>query len=107
MIQAARDSSESQVAQDSCASQAAQAVLGKVGKFDETKEDWPQYVEWLGHFFVANGIEESKKRFIFLTAVVTTVFKLLRYLVSPAKPGKKTYDDLVKLPTEHYKPTPL
>ena len=56
---------------------------------------------------MANGIEESKKRSIFLTAVVTTVFKFLRNLVSSAKPGKKPYDDLVKLPTEHYKPTLL
>ena len=83
------------------------AVFGKVGEFDEAKEDWPQYVERLGHFFEANGIEEEgKKRSIFLTVVGPTVFKLLRNLVSPAKPGEKTYEDLVQLLTEHYKPIP-
>ena len=31
------------------------AVFGKVGEFDAAKEEWPQYVERLGHFFQANG----------------------------------------------------
>ena len=65
------------------------AVFGEVGKFDAAKEEWPQYVEGLGHFFEANGIEdEGKKRSIFRTVVGPTVFKLIRNLVSPAKPGK-------------------
>ena len=43
------------------------AIFGKV---DAAKEEWPQYVERLGHFFEANGIEnEGKKRSIFLTVV--------------------------------------
>ena len=75
-------------------------------KFDPAKEEWPQYVERLGHFFEANEIEdEGKKRSIFCTVVGPTVFKLIRNLVSPAKPGEKSYEDLVKLLTEHYKPT--
>ena len=82
------------------------AVFGEVGKFDVAKEEWPQYDERLGHFFEANGIEdEGKKRSIFHMVVGPTVFKLIRNLVPPAKPGEKSYEDLVKLLTEHYKPT--
>ena len=37
------------------------AVFDKVGEFDAAKEEWPQYVERLGHFFEANGIEDEGK----------------------------------------------
>ena len=83
------------------------AVFGKVGEFDVAREEWPQYVEWLGHFFEANRIEDKgKKRSIFLMMVGPTVFKLIHNLASPAKPGDKSCGDLVKLLTEHYRPTP-
>ena len=79
------------------------AVFGKMEEFDEAKEDWPQYVKRLEHFIEANGIvEEGKKRSIFLTLVGPTVFKLIRSLASPARPG-----ELVKLLREHYRPTLL
>ena len=82
-------------------------VFSKVGEFDAAKEEWPQYVERLEHFFEANAIEdEGKKRSIFLTVVGPMVFKLIHNLASPAKPGDKSYGDLVKLLTEHYRPTP-
>ena len=32
------------------------AILGKIEEFDRSKEEWPQYVERLGHFFAANDI---------------------------------------------------
>ena len=83
------------------------AVFGRVGEFDEAKEEWPQYVERLGHIFEANCIvEEGEQRSIFLTVIGPTVFKLLRSLVSPDKPGGKSYQDLVKVLTEHFKPVP-
>ena len=83
------------------------AVFGKVGEFDVAREEWPQYVERLGHLFEANRIEdEGKKRSIFLMMVGPTVFKLIHNLASPAKPGDKSYRALVKLLTEHYRPTP-
>ena len=38
------------------------AVFGKVGEFDVAREEWPQYVERLGHLFEANRIEGEGKR---------------------------------------------
>ena len=31
-------------------------VFGTIEEFDSSHEDWPQYMEWLGCFFDANGI---------------------------------------------------
>ena len=41
---------------------AATGTLGRVDEFDGNKEEWPQYVERLEHFFVANGITETLMR---------------------------------------------
>ena len=70
-------------------------MFGKVSEFDSAKEEWPQYVERLEHFFEANKIEdEGKKRSILLRVVGPTVFKLIRNLVSPAKTEEKSYANL-------------
>ena len=61
----------------------------------------------MGHFFLANGIENAdKKRAVFLSVVGPATYKTLRNLVSPAKPGDKTYDELVEVLAKHYKSTP-
>ena len=36
--------------------EAVMSVFGKVKEFDGSEENWPQYVERLGHFFAANDI---------------------------------------------------
>ena len=33
----------------------------KDDEFDSSKEEWPQYVERLGHFFTANDIKTAEK----------------------------------------------
>ena len=56
----------------------AAGTLGRVEEFDGNKEDWPQYVERLGHFFVANGISEAaKKRAVFLSVIGPATYKTL------------------------------
>ena len=65
-------------------------VFGKIEEFDSSHEDWPQYMERLGCFFDANGIESAeKKHAVLLTLIGATMYKLLRSLVAPSKPGKK------------------
>ena len=82
-------------------------VFGKVDEFDGTKEEWTQYVERLEHFFVANDIVDAgKKRAVLLSVVGASTYALLRNLVSPAKPGEKSYSELVAVLKEHYNPTP-
>ena len=80
-------------------------TLGHIEEFDGSKDDWLQYVERLEYFFVANGVTTAeKKRAVFLTVVGAATYKTLRNLVSPAKPGEKSYSELVRVLSKHYKP---
>lgn len=69
------------------------AMFGTIGKFMEGDEDWIEYEERLGHFFLANGImEEDKKPSILLIVCGAETYKLIRNLATPWKPGEIPYD---------------
>ena len=58
-------------------------------------------------FLVANGVTSAdKKRATFLAVIGPSAYRLLRSLISPAKPNEKTYAELVKTPSDHYSPKP-
>ena len=84
-------------------------MAGQIGithPFEE-KEEWIQYVERLEHFFAANGhTDAGKQKYILLTAIGPTAHKHLSSLISPDKPGEKTYSQLVKIMKAHHSPTP-
>ena len=83
------------------------ATLGKVNEFDACKEEWPQFEEWLTHFFQANDIDDAeKKRAVLLSVIGPVTYKLLRSLLAPTKPGEKTYSELVTALSAHYSPPP-
>lgn len=83
------------------------SLLGRIDEYDGTKEEWPQYVERVDHFFAANGITDAdKKKSAFLAVIGPATYTLVRNLVSPAKPGEKSYDELVKALKDHFHPTP-
>ena len=72
------------------------ATFGSIGEYEEGKEDWPQYVERLEHFFAANGIkEDDRKLSVFLSVIGPNAYKLLQSVISPKKPGEKTFQELV------------
>ena len=79
-------------------------LYGKMEEFDSSREDWTQYIERLGY---ANEIKEAeKKRAILLSVIGPSTYRLVKSLVAPAKPGDKSYNELVKQLTTHYDPTP-
>lgn len=83
------------------------AHFSKVTEFIAGKEIWSQYVERLEHFFAANGItDKAKMQSILLSSIGPDAYKLLRNLVSPAKPGEKSYKELVAIMAKHQHPTP-
>ena len=83
------------------------SLLGKIDEFDVSKEEWPQYVERVSHFFAANGITDaSRKRSALLALIGPATYTLLRNLVSPAKPGEKSYDQIIAVLKDHFCPTP-
>ncbi len=82
-------------------------TFGRIGEFDEGKEDWPQYVERLNHFFAANDLTGAeKKRSVFLSVIGPSAYKVLRSVISPAKPGEKSFEELVTAMTPHHSPRP-
>ena len=82
-------------------------ILGRIEEFDSNKDNWPQYVERIEHLFIANSIGGvEKKRAVFLSVIGSATYKTLRNLPSPAKPGDKSYADLVDVLSKHYKPVP-
>lgn len=98
------DEEEANVNQDD---EMAVAMVGTLTAFDSQTQTWEEYVEVLGHFFVANGIgDEEKKRAILLSSVGSRTYSLMRNLLSPNKPGEKSYKDLTDLLQSHYNPKP-
>ena len=82
-------------------------TLGRVEEYEHHKEDWPQYVERLSHFFEANAITTpERKRSVFLAVVGATTYKVLRDLVAPSKPGDIPFEELVQKLEEHFSPKP-
>ena len=64
-------------------------------------------VERLSHFFTANGITEAaKKRAVFLSVIGAASYKTLRNILSPAKPGDKSYAELVEKLSKYFRPAP-
>ena len=63
----------------------ATALLGHIDQFDPAGEQWPQYVERLEQFFVANEItgdgKAVKRRATFLSVVGRCTYNLLRSLI--------------------------
>ena len=61
----------------------------------------------MGHFLTANGVTtEERKRSIFLSVIGPKTYKLLCSLVSPNKPGDKSFAELVQALKSHYNPEP-
>jgi len=82
--------------------------IRKIHPFRPEQDDWNMYVEHLGHLFVANGITGAdKKRAILLSMIgngTYTILKVLSSLLTPDKPGKKSFDNLVTVLKNHFCP---
>ncbi|GFV71180.1 transposon Tf2-8 polyprotein [Trichonephila clavipes] len=75
--------------------------------YDASVEDWSSYVERLESYFVVNGIEDKMKVPAILSLMRATTYKLLKNLATPNIPSELTYQDIVKLLSEHLNPKPL
>lgn len=74
------------------------ATIGSLPPFDSKQQAWEEYCEIVEHFFTANDIEEAdKKKSILLSVVGAQTYSLMRNLLSPAKPGDKTFEELVEI----------
>ena len=48
----------------------------------------------------------QKKRAVSLSVVGATTYKMVQNILSPEKPGEKTYTELVEKLSRHFKPAP-
>ncbi|CAI5694547.1 unnamed protein product [Oreochromis niloticus] len=82
-------------------------VIGSIGPFDESTEQWSSYTERFGYFVAANDVQDDKWVPIFLSVIGPKTFNLLRSLLQPAKPGNKSFTEIVDTLTKHFSPKPL
>ena len=81
------------------------ATFGSINEFSDD-EDWLQYTERLEHYFVANDIDDAKKKAILLSVCGSKTYSLIRNLTAPEKPGDKTYKEIVDIVKQHCNPQP-
>ena len=84
------------------------AMFGKLEEFDmATGKDWIQYIERMEYYFQANKITEGDtKRAVLISAMGEKAYKLMRCLISPAKPNDKLFGQLVEAMRGHLCPPP-
>lgn len=82
-------------------------VIGSLGSFDDSIEQWSSYTERFDYFVAANGINNDRIVPTFLSVIGPQTFNLLRNLLQPDKPGSKTYKQIVDTLTAHFSPKPL
>eukprot|EP00731_Ephydatia_muelleri_P020855 Em0013g582a len=83
----------------------ALAHIGKAEEFDSATDDWTSYLE--RDYMKANKISNDARKDAFLACIGKQTYALLRALIAPAKPGEKTYKELVAALTKHLAPKPL
>lgn len=81
-------------------------TIGTLSPFDSKVQSWEEYCEIIEHFFTANYIEDDKKKSILLSVVGAQTYSLMRNLLSPIKPGDRTFAQLVTLLKNHFNPKP-
>ena len=85
------------------------ATFGRLESFDNSSEQWDQYIERLENFFEANDIpldtaQVKKRRAILLSACGSKVYKQMSSLLAPEKPKDKEFDELVSLIKNYFSP---
>ena len=66
------------------------ATLGKIGEYCASSEEWPQYIERLEFFLIANKVTDNDlKRATFLSVIGPRTFKLLRNFYYSKQAGRQ------------------
>ena len=77
---------------------------------DASKEDWRDYIEQVEQYFKAHGLDgnykEPTRRSLFLPGIGSSTYQMLKSLLAPVKPAKKTLAESVDVLTKHYSQSP-
>ncbi|XP_072751068.1 uncharacterized protein [Anoplolepis gracilipes] len=86
----------------------------KITEFNPNIDDFDSWAGVLTNYLIANGIDEAtgdnttKKKAItiLLSSISVSTYSFLQSLVSPARLKEKTFQQLISVLTNHYKPAP-
>ena len=83
-------------------------VIEKLEAFNLHEDDWLEYWDIEGQYFLANGITaEEKKTATFLTIIDKEAYSLLYSLTAPKNPSSMKVDDLNNVLSDHLAPKPI
>ena len=81
------------------------ALLGRIDSFDLETDNIIEYIETVEQYFIANDVTDEKKQTaIFLTVIGNETYSLLRNLLAPESPARKTVKTPSKTLIDHLKP---
>ena len=70
----------------------ATSIVGAPGPYDPATMQWTSYAERMSEFFIANAIDNAKRKVaILLNEVGTKNYELLRALFAPDQPNTKSF----------------
>lgn len=84
----------------------ATEYVGHLREFDPANSEWSIFKKRLESYFVANKIEDEKRKSAILLNILSeNAYRLLYNLCIPEEPEQKTYKDLAERLTEYFKPS--
>ena len=83
------------------------SFIGSISAFNENTETFVDYAYRMQSFLTGNSVQNDVKVHTFLALVGADAFTLLKNLCSPEKPSTKSYQELIKLLSDHYSPKPI
>nr|XP_023024008.1 uncharacterized protein LOC111512140 [Leptinotarsa decemlineata] len=79
---------------------------GHLREFDPSVADWSIFKRRIENYFVANNINDDKRKgAILLNVLSEDAYKLIHNSCMPAEPDTKKYSELIPLLEEHFKPS--
>ena len=83
------------------------ALIGNIGSFDASTDNWSSYKERLEQFYEANDIADEKKVAVLLSVIGGKTYDLLRSLTAPQRPAERNFAQLCEILESHFSPKPL
>ena len=82
-------------------------LIGQIGEFDNTTDQWLSYKERLEKFIAANDVAAEKHVPVLMSVIGGRTYELLRTLTAPQRPAGKTFVELCTILENHLAPRPL
>ena len=79
-------------------------TLGSLHEFRPDSEDFSTYMERVEIYFAANDVPEEKQVPVFLNAVGTSTYGILRSLLAPDSPISKSLPEIIAKLRAHFEP---